>query len=108
MAGPKPVNPAELLMDGRLDSLIAELRTRYDVIIADNVPMGIIADATIANRIADITIFVVRAGRLDRRQLPDIEKIYQDKRLKNMALVLNGIDLHRVGYGYGAKKSEKK
>ena len=123
MAGPKPVNPAELLMDGRLDSLIAELRTRYDVIIADNVPMGIIADATIANRIADITIFVVRAGRLDRRQLPDIEKIYQDKRLKNMTLVLNGIDLHRVGYGYGygygrygygygygygAKKSEKK
>ena len=46
----------------------------------------------------DITIFVARAGRLDRRQLPDIEKIYQDKRLKNMALVLNGIDLYYSRY----------
>ena len=72
-------NPAELLMDERLDELIRELRTRYDYIIADNVPVGIIADATIANRIADLTIFVVRAGKLDRRQLPDIEQLYQEK-----------------------------
>ena len=94
-------NPAELLMDSRLDELAAELRTRYDIIIVDNVPMGIIADASIANRIADITVFVVRAGKLDRRQLPDIETIYQDKKLRNMALVLNGVAPHRHGYGYG-------
>ena len=94
-------NPAELLMDERLDELVAELRKRYDIIIADNVPMGIIADASIANRIADLTVFVVRAGRLDRRQLPDIESLYEDKKLKNMALVLNGVDPHRHGYGYG-------
>lgn len=93
-------NPAELLMDDRLDELVAELRKRYDYIIADNVPVGIIADATIANRIADLTLFVVRAGRLDRRMLPDIEKLYDEKRLKNMALVLNGTDPHRHGYGY--------
>ena len=94
-------NPAELLMDERLDELIAELRKRYDIIIADNVPMGIIADASIANRITDLTVFVVRAGRLDRRQLPDIETLYEDKKLRNMALVLNGVDPHRHGYGYG-------
>lgn len=99
-SGTMAPNPAELLMDDRLDALMAELRTRYDYIIVDNVPVGLIADATIANRIADLTLFVVRAGRLDRRQLPDIEKLYQEKKLKNMALVLNGADLHR-GYGYG-------
>lgn len=93
-------NPAELLMDNRLDELMNELRTRYDYIIADNVPVGLIADATIANRIADLTIFVVRAGKLDRRQLPDIEKLYQEKKLKNMALVLNGANPERHGYGY--------
>ena len=71
-------NPAELLMDERLDQMMAELRKRYDIIIADNVPMGIIADASIVNRIADLTIFVVRAGKLDRRQLPDIEALYED------------------------------
>lgn len=55
-------NPAELLMDGRLDTLIDELRKRYDYIIVDNVPVGIVADATISNRISDLTIFVARAA----------------------------------------------
>lgn len=109
-AGTAAPNPAELLMDGRLDSLIEELRKQYDYIVVDNVPVGLVADATIANRIADLTIFVVRAGRLDKRQLPDIEKLYQEKVLNNMALILNGADLeHRgyssygYGYGYGYK-----
>ena len=100
-AGTTAPNPAELLMDDRLDELVSELRSRYDIIIADSVPIGIIADASIANRIADLTVFVVRAGRLDRRQLPDIEALYEDKKLRNMALVLNGVDPHRHGYGYG-------
>ena len=100
-AGPMAPNPAELLMDSRLDELIAELRGRYDYVIADSVPVGVIADASIANRIADLTVFVIRAGRLDRRQLPDIETLYEGKKLRNMALVLNGVEPHRHGYGYG-------
>ncbi|MBM6960805.1 polysaccharide biosynthesis tyrosine autokinase [Bacteroides caecigallinarum] len=101
-AGTSAPNPAELLMDSRLDSMMEELRKRYDYIVVDNVPLGLVADATIANRIADITIFVVRAGRLDKRQLPDIEKLYQEKVLNNMALILNGADLEHRGYGYGS------
>lgn len=100
-AGNIAPNPAELLMDERLDQLIAELRQRYDYIVVDSVPVGIIADAAIANRIADLTVFVARAGRLDRRQLPDIEQLYQEQKLRNMALVLNGADYrHRYGYRY--------
>lgn len=100
-AGAVAPNPAELLMDERLDSLVSELRSRYDYVVADNVPVGLIADASIANRIADLTLFVVRAGRLDRRQLPDIERLYADHKLRNMAVVLNGVDHHGYGYGYG-------
>lgn len=94
-------NPAELLMDSRLDELVAELRRRYDYIITDNVPVGVVADATISNRISDLTIFVVRAGRLDRRQLPDMEELYRENKLSNMALILNGVDPRHRGYGYG-------
>lgn len=100
-AGSTAPNPAELLMDARLDELISALKERYDYIIADNVPVGIIADATIANRVADLTIFVVRAGKFDRRQLPDVQSLYDEHKLNNMALVLNGTDLKRWGYGYG-------
>ena len=114
-AGAIAPNPAELLMDERLDNLVTELRRRYDYIVVDSVPVGIIADATISNRIADLTIFVARAGRLDRRQLPEIEQLYKENKLHNMALVLNGANLHRrygyygyygysYKYGYGKKK----
>ena len=61
-----------------------------------------VADATITNRVADLTIYLVRAGKLDRRMLPDIEQLYREEKLINMALILNGVgpDL-RYGYGYG-------
>lgn len=115
-AGAVAPNPAELLMDKRLDELVGELRKRYDYIVVDSVPVGVIADAAISNRIADLTIFVARAGRLDRRQLPDIELLYEENKLHNMALVLNGADLRRrygyygyygYSYKYGYEKNNK-
>ncbi len=63
-------NPTELLLSKRLDKLVAELKERYDYIIVDNVPIGLVADATVVNRITDLTLFIVRVGKIDRRQLP--------------------------------------
>ena len=77
-SGPIPPNPAELLLSDRLDQLMTELRKRYDYIIVDNVPAGIVADASIVNRIADLTICIVRAGAMDRRQLPELERMYSN------------------------------
>ena len=94
-------NPVELLLSKRLDDLIAELRNRYDYIVVDGVPMGIVADATIMDRIADLTLFIIRAGKMDRRQLPDIERIYREKKISNLAIVLNGLKKGARGYGYG-------
>lgn len=87
--------------------MIAELRKRYDYIILDNVPAGVVADAVIVNRVADLTIYVVRAGRMDRRALPEVEKLYQEGKRCNRAC-LNGTVIkawrpygYRYGYGYG-------
>ncbi|MDR1814782.1 MAG: polysaccharide biosynthesis tyrosine autokinase [Tannerella sp.] len=99
-SGPVPPNPAELLLSPRLDELIDYLRKRYDYIVIDNVPIGIIADAMISNRVTDLTLFVIRAGKMDRRMLPDIEQMYKTEKLKNMAVILNGVD-YTSGYGYG-------
>jgi len=55
----------------------------------------------IIDRVADLTIYVVRQGYLDRRQLPDIEKLYEDKKFHNMCIVLNGVDATSKTYGYG-------
>ena len=101
-AGPVAPNPAELLLSSDLDLMIDHLREHYDIVFVDNVPYGAVADAAITNRVADLTIFVIRAGRLDRRMLPELEQIYQEGRIKNMSLILNGASSSsQGGYGYG-------
>ena len=61
VSGAVPPNPAELLLGERLDELAAKLAEQFDFVLFDNVPFGSVADAAIANRIADLTIFVLRA-----------------------------------------------
>ena len=100
-SGPVPPNPAELLMSERFDKLIDRLRPRYDYIIIDNVPATMVADAMIVNRVADMTIYVVKQGNLDKRMLPEVERLHQSGKLKNMALLLNGATYSEKGYGYG-------
>lgn len=99
-SGPEPPNPAELLLSPRLDELIRELREMYDFIVIDNVPAGMVADAMISNRVTDLTLYIIRAGKMDRRMLPEIEQLYREEKLKNMAVILNGTG-SGIGYGYG-------
>ena len=99
-AGLQPPNPAELLMSQRLDDLIAECRKHYDYIIIDSVPAMIIADAMITSRVADLSIYVVREGLLERQQIPDINALHTEQKLNNMCIVLNGASEERQSYGY--------
>lgn len=100
-AGPQPPNPTEMLMSERIDELIATLRSRYDYIIIDSVPAMAVADALIIDRLVDLTVYVIRQGNLDRRQLPDIEELYREKKFKNMCIILNSATHSGHGYGYG-------
>lgn len=103
-AGIKAPNPAELLMRPALDKLIDELKKRYDYVLLDNVPAQVVADAVIVSRVADLTLFVIRPGNLDRRLLPEIEQFNAEGKLKNMCIVLNGVKeeaLYSRYYGYG-------
>lgn len=103
--GTIPPNPTELLFSERLNQSIAELRKEYDYIFIDCPPVEIVADATIISQLVDMTLFIIRAGRLDRSMLPEIERFYTDKKYKNMSLILNGTDggSGRYGYKYGYK-----
>ena len=100
-SGPVPPNPVELLMNARLDSLVHELRSQFDYIVMDGVPFGIVADASIVSRVADLTVFVIRAGRFDRRMLPEIQALYDERKLGEMGVVLNAVAHKSHGYGYG-------
>jgi len=107
-AGKIPPNPTELLYEERLDTLFQELRNEYDYIFMDCPPLEIVADASIAARLADSTIFVVRAEALQLSALPDVQKYYDENRLPKMTILLNApsdafsrYGYHRYGARYG-------
>ena len=100
-AGVRPPNPAELLMSDRLEVLIEELKNRYDYIVVDNVPAQVVADAGIVNRIADLTIYVMRDRKIDRRYLPELERLHQEKKFNNLTILLNDTRIEKKAYGYG-------
>lgn len=100
-AGVRPPNPAELLMSNRFDQLIGELREVYDYIVIDNVPAQVVADAGIVNRVAELTIYVMRDRKIDRRYLPDLERLHKENKFNNMTILLNDILTEKKGYGYG-------
>lgn len=100
-AGPQPPNPTAMLTSKKIDEMFAVLRQMYDYIIVDSVPAMSIADAMIIDRLVDMSIYIIREGMLDRRQLPDIERLTQEKKFKNMCIVLNGTSQRSKGYGYG-------
>ena len=106
--GAIPPNPAELLYSPRLKALLDKLRAEYDYVLLDCPPIEIVADSKIINRHVDMTIFIIRAGLLERDMLPRIQELYDNQRYHNIAIILNGTELQksalsgsRYGYGYG-------
>ena len=103
--GTIPPNPTELLTEPRLAEMVEQMRNRFDYIFIDCPPIDIVADTQIIEKLADRTVFIVRAGLLERDMLPELQRNYDAKRFKNMALVLNGTQSSssRYGYHYGYK-----
>jgi len=107
-AGPIPPNPAELIMNQRLDDLFVQLRGMYDYIIVDSAPIGLVSDTYLLNRLIDNCIYVARQNYTPREACSLINEIYEHKRIKGMAVVLNGTsESSGYGYGYGYGKGSK-
>lgn len=102
--GTIPPNPTELLEKERFVTLMNSMREKFDYILVDCPPIEIVADTQIIESLADRTLFVVRAGLLERSMLTQLENLYREKKFKNMALILNGTEVntghYKYGYGY--------
>ena len=104
--GPIPPNPTELIADARFAQAIDTLKRDYDFILIDCPPVDIVADTQIIDKSADMTIFMVRAGLLDKDMLPELEDNYKSGKYRNLAIILNGTEMAsngRYGYRYGYK-----
>ncbi|MBO6082068.1 MAG: polysaccharide biosynthesis tyrosine autokinase, partial [Bacteroidales bacterium] len=107
-AGAIPPNPSELIESDKMERTVNELKAmNYDYILFDSSPYLPVADATTFNRYVDANIFMLRAGVCELRFVEDLDETVRDKKLKNVYIVLNGVDIkarsygYHYGYGYG-------
>jgi capsular exopolysaccharide synthesis family protein len=104
VAGPVPPNPNELLSKPLLDQLIMDCKEKFDYIILDTAPIGIVSDAYTLNRFASLNLFVIRAEYTPKKNIEDATNLYLHKKINNMYFVLNAADMHKTTYRYGYGK----
>ena len=105
--GPIPPNPAELLLNKEFAMMIDYLKTKFDFVIIDSPPLGLISDAEIMAEQADFSLFVVRHDHSLKEAVKNIlGPIDESSKFWPAAVVYNGIKTRGMGrygkgYGYG-------
>lgn len=100
MAGPVPPNPGELVTRESLDQTMEQLKEHYDYILIDTAPVGLVTDTLALGRISNATVYVCRADFTQKASFGLINSLSMEKKLPNMSIVLNGVDLSKKKYGY--------
>ncbi len=103
-SGPIPPNPSELLLDEKVKELFATLNQRFDNIVIDTAPVGLVSDAFTLSTFANASLYIIRHGYTLKRQLSMVEDLYLQKRLPGMGVVVNDIQTqgrYKGYYGYG-------
>lgn len=108
-AGSTPANPGELVVRKSLKQTIALLKEHYDYVIIDTAPVGLVADTLQLSKLADRTLFVCRADFSTKSSFTYINKLDEQKKLPNISIVINDIDLSKkkFAYSYGFGKYSK-
>ncbi|HLW29852.1 MAG TPA: polysaccharide biosynthesis tyrosine autokinase [Brumimicrobium sp.] len=107
-AGPVPPNPSELILSKTFEDVVEKLKERFDIIIFDNPPVGLVSDGVQLLSKVDVPIYVFRANYSKRRFVEKLKEISVIDDIKNINVVLNGVDIKRSTYGgnYGGYYSE--
>lgn len=99
LSGTIPPNPAHLLTNGRFEQLLNDAKEIYDYIVVDTAPTILVTDTLLISELADVTLYMVRAGVTEKNLLDFSKNLAETGRLKNMAYVINGVGESR-SYGY--------
>lgn len=100
MAGPIPPNPTELIARPTLEMVINSLKEKYDYVLLDSAPVGLVTDTLQIGRVADATIILCRADYTPKDSFNYINDLARDNKLPHMTIAINGIDMSKKKYGY--------
>lgn len=99
-AGTIPPNPGELLASEHATQLLDTLKKKYEYIIIDTSPIGLVSDAYPITRLSDIVLFISLYGKTDKTNLKNIANLLQKDKIPNIYAILNGVKENRHQYGY--------
>ncbi|MDD2386380.1 MAG: polysaccharide biosynthesis tyrosine autokinase [Bacteroidales bacterium] len=102
-SGPLPPNPAEIILSDKLNELIDDIQKDYDLIVIDTPPIGIVTDALTTYKLAHNQVYVMRAGVSPKSFIENVNSFVIGSKLKNMTIILNGIERSTGRFGYGYK-----
>ena len=104
-SGPRPANPAEMLVTNRLPELLAWGESNYDMVLIDGPPVLPVADSLIIGRLVDGVLFVIRPEKTRRRLALRAVDSIQNFGVKVLGVVANHVTFEKshsyYGYGYG-------
>lgn len=98
--GTIPPNPTELLARQSLQDAIEILKQKYDYIVLDTAPIGMVTDTQLIARVADASVYVCRADYTYKNDYQLINELQNNNRLPNLCTVINGLDMKKKKYGY--------
>ena len=104
LSGPVPPNPAEMIMSEGMKDLIEELKKKYDYIILDTPPVGLVSDALELAQYCDVTLYIVRQNYTKKDMITLLNNRVKRGELSNASIILNGLEnkaKYGTGYGYG-------
>jgi polysaccharide biosynthesis transport protein len=107
-SGPIPPNPGELIISERVADLMNDLKERYDYIILDTPPVGLVSDALELDQYCDVTLYIVRQNFSKKDMITLLNNRVKRGELKNTSIIMNGFEnkarygtSYGYGYGYG-------
>ena len=101
VSGPLPPNPADIFLSEKFDTFIKSLISKYDKIIIDTAPVGLVADAYMITKHTDVNLYVVRQDYTKKEVLQFANDLNENNRIENLYLVLNDVGAGSGVYGYG-------
>lgn len=106
-AGPIAPNPSELMISARMTELVQEAKSKYDMVVIDNPPVGLVTDGIASIRIADYPIYIFRADYSKKHFVQNVDRLINENGITKLSVILNNVDVERnkygsyYGYGYG-------
>ena len=99
--GAIPPNPTELVARDSLVQAVDRLKKEFDYVILDTAPIGMVTDTQLISRVADMSIYVCRAGYTPKAGYLFINELRDHKKLPNLCTIINDVNIKTGKYGYG-------